>query len=202
MVWRRRSAQAVSSQGQKSSSWVNSGGTRSKKRRRALWHLERLQESARARRRMHSDTYSVRSRWHISSTLQALAASRHRFTCVTSFSEPVGPWHTVRTVCAALLAAAPPLRPSAHPAPVHGRQVRHTCSTKAAARLECGFALRVLAGPNPLSTLIFSQVPQSHTRLYPRKGSLQQARIFNKMNFALIWASGTTLLMQIDQPEA
>lgn len=90
MVCRRRSAQAVSSQGQKRSSWVYSGGTRSKNLRRALWHLERLQVSARARRRMQKETYSVRSRWHISSTLQALAASRQRFTWVTSFSEPGG----------------------------------------------------------------------------------------------------------------
>lgn len=89
MVCRRLSEQAMSLQGQNSSSWVYSGGTRSKNRRKALLHLDRLHKPDLVEGLMHVDTYSVRSFWHTSSTLQALAASRQRFTVVIPSSESV-----------------------------------------------------------------------------------------------------------------
>lgn len=89
MVCRRRSAHAVSVQGQNSSSCVQSAGTRSKNLRRALLHLGRLHRPDLAVGLIQAETYSVRSFWHRSSTLQALAASRQRFTVVMPTSESV-----------------------------------------------------------------------------------------------------------------
>lgn len=173
MVCRRRSAQAVSSQGQKSSSWVYSGGTRSKNLRRALWHLERLQVSARARRRMQKETYSVRSRWHISSTLQALAASRQRFTWVTSFSEPGGQQKMGMEFSARLPSScSTPWRPCSHPVPARGHL--------RVVRMQSIFVPRVPAGPKTLSLLTFpKRCPGHTTNLMPQ--NLLQTPTLNKI---------------------
>lgn len=71
-------------------------------------------------------------------------------------------------------------------------------STPAPARVTCGFAPCVLVGPNFLPGLIHGHIPD----FTPPQSSLHQARIIDKMNLALIWASGNTLLMQINHTEA
>lgn len=80
MVFLRRSPHSVSEQGQKSRAKLYSSGTRSKKRRRALWHFWRLQLlSVVAARLVHATTYSDRREPHFSYRPQSWAAFRHWF---------------------------------------------------------------------------------------------------------------------------
>ena len=80
MVFLRRSPHRVSEQGQKSSAKLYSSGTRSRNRRRALWHFWRLQLlSVTVARLVQATTYSDRREPHFSYRPQSWAAFRHWF---------------------------------------------------------------------------------------------------------------------------
>lgn len=80
MVFLRRSPHRVSEQGQKSRAKLYSSGTRSRKRRRALWHFWRLQLfSETVDRLVQATTYSDRREPHFSYRPQSWAAFRHWF---------------------------------------------------------------------------------------------------------------------------
>lgn len=80
MVFLRRSPHRVSEQGQKSKAKLYSSGTRSRKRRRALWHFWRLQLlSETVARLVQATTYSDRREPHFSYRPQSWAAFKHWF---------------------------------------------------------------------------------------------------------------------------
>lgn len=104
MVFLRRSPHRVSEQGQKSRAKLYSSGTRSRKRRRALWHFWRLQLlSETVARLVQATTYSDRREPHFSYKPQSCAAFRHWFWPSTERDEAGGRkqesvdknlWHT------------------------------------------------------------------------------------------------------------
>ena len=90
MVFLLRSPHRASEHGQKSSAKLYSSGTRSRKRRSALWHFCRLQlPSEPGARLVHATTYSERREPHFSYRPQSWAAFRHRF-CPSRGREEAG----------------------------------------------------------------------------------------------------------------